>query len=608
MADDKKPLPPQKPLLNNKADKAKAKADAKSAADARKEHKESIKTRTNESSRIENKLSIQSKMLEAQTKIDKLNHMGNKDSAASLQALLDETKASFDRAPKTGLNIESRLKEVADVLDIANKESDKARIESVSSLQTLIDQNSQMKAVADNNPHEINRQLKELEKSNRFKNDEMVTQLRDVYESATAGLQEAIESGDVAAQQFYNEQLAAVKDGAGSEEERREANKLAEEANSRLFRIADGMEQMGKNFDEKIGEGARTVGFLAGLAGLALMFLDPETFQELMASAMDSITGIFDTLYAAITGDWEGFSSGFMENWKAISGILLSLGLMFGGKIFTLAGGLLKAARAFKLFMMTKMIPNITGMFSGVITALGGAFQKIIKGVVTGARVFRVFMMGTMIPAIGAMFTGMMTAMTPILAAMAPILLPILAIAAAFGLLFLGIKAIRDAMGFGSMFDVIKVAWGYVKDGMAMFANVYIDIANMIMGLVSKFGKWLGFDFEMPQMDRMATDNAEKAKEAARLNKKRLDEEKALEKEREIESELNAQNPTIPGSDILATSDSNAAGQNAGSGTVQAVITNATGGNTSTSNVINSSVVQTPITKATSTLASVTSR
>ena len=606
MADDKKPTaPPQKPIAKRKDEDKLAKQAAK---EARANHKEDIKENAGGIDRLSNLLKLQNTSIAAQTKIDKLAHMGQTDQANNLQELLAISQKSFEDAPKNANNIAARLKELSDIESQATSINEIASKTSNSSLQNIIDQNVEMSKIASANPNQIRRSIDKLEARFTGETNEATIALREAFETNTGLLETAIKEGDLAGQELAREQLEMIGEGAKSEESRREATALAEEQSSALFLLGDKFEVMGESFDKAIGENARKAGFFAGLAGLALMFLDPEKFQELVTAAIDSISGIFDTLYAAITGDWEGFSSGFSENWKAIGAILLGIGAMFGGKILSLAGSLLKAARAFKIFMMTKFIPTISNMFSGMISALGGAFMKLVRGVVIGAKVFRVFMMGTMIPAIGAMFTGMMTAMVPILAAMAPILLPILAIAAAFGLLFLGIKAIRDAMGFGSMFDVIKVAWGYVKDGMAMFANVYIDIANMIMGLVSKFGKWLGFDFEMPQMDRMATDNAEKAKEAARLNKKRLDEEKALEKEREIESELNAQNPTIPGSDILNTSDSNSAGQKESATSVNAIIQNTTGGNVSKNSKVTSNVIQSPITKATSTLASVTSR
>jgi hypothetical protein len=67
-------------------------------------------------------------------------------------------------------------------------------------------------------------------------------------------------------------------------------------------------------------------------------------------------------------------------------------------------------------------------------------------------------------------------------------------------------------------------------------------------------------------------------------------------------------NPTIAGEKILAMSDSNSAGQKEGSSSVATVIQQNTGGSVSSVSRVTSNVVQSPITKATSTLASVTSR
>jgi hypothetical protein len=65
---------------------------------------------------------------------------------------------------------------------------------------------------------------------------------------------------------------------------------------------------------------------------------------------------------------------------------------------------------------------------------------------------------------------------------------------------------------------------------------------------------------------------------------------------------------TIAGEEILAMSDSNSARQKESATSVNAIIQNTTGGNVSRNSKVTSNVIQSPITKATSTLASVTSR
>ena len=48
------------------------------------------------------------------------------------------------------------------------------------------------------------------------------------------------------------------------------------------------------SFDGAISAGAKGAGFLAGLTGLALFFIDPEKFQEIISGAIEKLSVVFE--------------------------------------------------------------------------------------------------------------------------------------------------------------------------------------------------------------------------------------------------------------------------------------------------------------------------
>jgi hypothetical protein len=144
---------------------------------------------------------------------------------------------------------------------------------------------------------------------------------------------------------------------------------------------------------------------------------------------------------------------------------------------------------------------------------------------------------------------------------------------------------------------------------------------KMISFLGKRAAKWLlGDDFDTSALDaigaglktdRGATAAAEiKAKNEAAVEKKEseIDPMDLTEVPNPVFEELNKPKTTIDGSDILQTSDANAAANKESSTSVQAVITNATGGTTTTNNVIQSTVSGGRETRATRSMAATFSR
>jgi len=589
MAEDDKKNPPQpgpEGRKSNDTDKALKRANTISEKQGK---KQDLLTKLGE---------VANKLKETESKSSDAKH-------SQLEGFFDEIATTVQNTDgrKTSVLLDQldKLTELEKSVDEEIKTAEKAinNDDVVRGLQDLVEDNKRQTSLleADSTAAlELQNQIRQLNSgfySGEFFNDPEADARAEIlkvsFESAQADLKAAIESGDMQAQDLAMRQLEEIKAGAESEENQREARKMNQLANDRLYQIADATEKTAENVGEAISGALAGAGILAGLVGFALLFLKPEAFQAIVEGIINQVSGVIDIISGIISGDFSLVMSGLGDSWQLMLGVALAL------------------------------LPKVIGILS-----------KLVKGI----KVFRIFMMGSFIPGMVGAFTSMMTAMTPILAAMAPVLLPILAIAAAFGLLMLGVRAIRDAMGFGSMFDVIKVAWAYVKDGMAMFANVFIDISNMIMGLVGKFAKFLGFEVEMPQLDRMATDNAEKAKEAARQNKVRLDEEKALEEEKEkqltIEQDLVQEQAEIPeidlttvqptlSADMMETTpdiDANAInnlsldnalekGNMSGGDSIVTQVTKQGNSQVTTTSI---TTIQTPLTRASNILGSVTAR
>ena len=423
--------------------------------------------------------------------------------------------------------------------------------------------------------------------------DSRALALQEAYNQATADLKSAIESGDKQAEDLAMKQLEQIKAGAESEENQREARKLNELANDRLFQIADGVERTADGMQDAISGALGTAGVLAGLVGFALLFLDPETFTKIVDELISQVGGVIDLIKGIISGDMDMIIAGLGDSWQLMLGVLLALAPLVVGKL-----------------------------------------AKLIKGI----KVFRVFMMGSFIPGMISAFSGMIASVTPILAAMAPILLPILAIAALFGLIYLALEKVREALGFTSIFDVVMLALAYLKDGFAKVGNFFINLAEGFVNSLSWLTpilEWLGVeapDFANMEFERMSTDNA--AKKQAELKQKAADAELEKTKEKseviEADAELTAQQQmeqapeevqsyfadlegtaqpgtTVNADQIAAMSAENQLEKAAPKGG-DAIVTNVTRQGNTTTTTTSVTNIQAPLTRASGILGSVTSR
>lgn len=344
---------------------------------------------------------------------------------------------------------------------------------------------------------DVEKSLKSLEGFMGYKSNEETLILREQFDKLKATMDEQVklqEAGLPFNQNLLDsaqDQLEVLKEGIQSEEDKREAIAKQEEANNLLLKMSNA-------FDKGLGKVKETGGFLAGIAGLAALVLDPQAFANGLIKVIGFVQDMVDVVEKVFAGDFEGAATLIKDN---------------GGIIAAVLGGVL-------LWNMGKILKGIS---------------LFIKGF----KIFRLFMMATFIPAIGAALTGIMSAMAPIIAAMMPILLPVLAIAALFGIIAFALVKIRDALGFTSVLDVIMLGVAYLQDAFAFVGNIVIDIVNFIMGIVNRVAGWIpGLDdFEVPKIERMKTDNAERKK--AEL------EEKAAQAE--LQAQLDAEDPPKTG-------------------------------------------------------------
>ena len=574
------------------------------------------KTQEKKQDILAKKAEVLNKITQASANASDEKDKNNKEIFKNIEEILDNNNVGS----KVYLDQLDQLKQLEASLDaqIASGEKAIGNDAVVRSLTDLIEENKRNTKLLEEDSTaqlELRSQLKSLNSSFSgldAAGRENAQLLQQQFEISSQALKDAIESGDVQAQDLAMRQLEEIKGAAESEENRREAIKMNELANSTLGRIAHSAEKTADGIENAIGGALAGAGILAGLVGLALLFLDPEKFQEIMKMIIDQVAGVATFIGGIITGDFEQVMSGLGDSWQLLTGVALLL----LPKVIRIVGSVSKAIKLFQIFMAKTFIPGILNMYASIMST--GPMIKLTNRINKIVKPFKLFMLGTFIPGMISMFTGMIAAVTPVLIAMAPILLPILAIAAVFGLIAVALASIRDALGFTSIFDVLMLGLAHLKDGFARIVNLVGSIVNFIIGLVEKFGRFLGFEIDLPKIPKMATDNAARKKAELEVKAREAElEETRKQQNAEIESEVEdyiendisevaGPAPAFNVDNIVSDISENAAAkvQSAGDNIVTTV---SKGGNTqNTTTTVNT--VQTPLTHASNILSSVTSR
>ena len=296
------------------------------------------------------------------------------------------------------------------------------------------------------------------------------------------------------------------------------------------------------------GIGGSLIGLLVTGSLLAFLyflpeFLDSKLFKEMKILVEEKIIPLFKMLYEDVlkpigTYLYDGLLA-FMEDLNDPGKGLWSIISENAGFLLTAVGGILIAkAPGLVLMLASSLISGTTGIIKklGLIPSIMGGVTKVLSRLVTAFKVFRTFMMATFIPAMIGAFSTMMATLSPILVAAAPFI----AIGVAIGVVLFGLfkllEHLRDSLGFESIFDVLMLGVAYIQDAFAILANLYIDFGNMIMKVAGKLAKWFGLEeVELPQFERLSTDNAKRSKEEAQARKQAADEEEAAKKKVEEE-------------------------------------------------------------------------
>ena len=366
-----------------------------------------------------------------------------------------------------------------------------------------------------------------------------------------------LEAQGLVSQKESNEIRQAILDATTDREKEREAQEAAELQAMALTQLGDKFARVGEKIGDVGKSAVKGAGLLGGLIALVMGVVDPQLFAETVTKLMTGFTEIIGGILAFFKGDFETSKKLIGDNLLLFGGIILGLALYFGGPL---------------------------------IAAFGGIFTKLAK-VVKAVKVFRLFMMGPFLTGMTGLFTGIMGAITPIFAALAPILLPILAIAAIFGLIYVGLNKMKEALGFTSIFDVLMLGLAHMKDAFGHIVNTIGGIVNFIMGIVEKFGRFLGFDIDIPEIPEMEVNNAAKKKVELKAKAEAKAAEEAAAAANKVAEEVVLNNPTT-GTDLQAGAaqiDANAIALAAGGGqTVNAPsITSQTSAVTNTTTSIN---------------------
>lgn len=445
--------------------------------------------------------------------------------------------------------------------------------------------------------------------------DPLISKLSEDFSRSQAALKSAVESGDQQRIELARDQVKAAQDAIVSEEDRREAIAKQEEANSLLAGLGD-----------KLAGGAKaavaTGGILAGIASLALLFMDPEKFAEMVGKAVESLKTIIKGFGLLIDGDIDGLKDLIGKNSTLFGSILAGIGVFLAGPIIKAVRFLSTKMTAFGTFLKSEFVANMVSNLKSMMASVGKAlmnpittlknlflsFQTTMLGqflvnmtnnlksmmlsvgnalmnpittlknlflafkssmavtfvvdmtknlmsmmasvgnalmnpIATLRKLFtgfRIFMTATFIPGMLAALTGMMASISGLLVAMAPILIPIIAIGVLFAGIALALTKIRDAMGFTSVFDVLMLGVAHLKDAFGHVVNAIGSIVNFIFGIVEGIASFIGFDVELPKVPKMSTDNAEQKKAELDLKAEAARVEAAAEAERQKLSETGA--------------------------------------------------------------------
>jgi hypothetical protein len=234
---------------------------------------------------------------------------------------------------------------------------------------TIQEQNKELKRK--DSLDELDKSITALEKSGT----ENSAQLRQTL----TNIQIALDSSSNAEQmELAEEQLEALKDLAGTEEENREAARRQEEANEFLSKIVSGIDGLADQYDKMLDNLKPSAGLVAGLGAAALLFMDPETLFAGVQAAIDGVFAIVDSIKMFLEGDFTGGFALLGDNIGAVSAIVGTIAVLFGGRIIRLFSGLVKGVQG-----IIRGVSGLAARFSGLTKIFGRLFLPFT--IITGA-------------------------------------------------------------------------------------------------------------------------------------------------------------------------------------------------------------------------------
>lgn len=315
--------------------------------------------------------------------------------------------------------------------------------------------------------------------------------------------------------QVLEGELDQISKGADAEEERREKQQVVDDQNNYFKQMAEGINRTAEGFDSFRDGMMKGGGIIAALGAIALIFFDPETLMAGITKGLQKISDII----AAVKGILSGDEDSIEEGWKTLkdnAGILgvavVAIGIMIAGPvtagIATISSGFgaVKSAAIASGNVIRGMVPDIKAAGTK-ISGVGGRAVTMLKSIGTALRLAAL--------AAGTVLTTMFSSMVAFLAPFAipiAIALAIVAVVAAIGY---ALTKLRDALGFGSVMDVIILGAMYIKDAFAVVGNWMISLRNKILGWMPK--SWQ--DKAGGEMELLSTDNAKNFKAKAQQEK-----------------------------------------------------------------------------------------
>jgi hypothetical protein len=166
----------------------------------------------------------------------------------------------------------------------------------------------------------------------------------------------SVDSREIAVQQLeeFESLIEATSQSQTSEEDRRESNTLTARISGSIEGLGNGIKSLGDNLGDVVSSTAKGV----GIAGLALLFLNPEKAMDLLSGAIEIFTDGLTAITDLLTGSTDGLFD-FIKN-NPITSIVIGIAAIV--KIVSIVGSI---------------IAGLTTAFGGIVAAIGTIVSSV---------------------------------------------------------------------------------------------------------------------------------------------------------------------------------------------------------------------------------------